>query len=221
MILPLNTTQYSLELEDYLAKVKSIAKASDFESDVDFSSLADSIKHLIGKSMELDAEKDEAIKKLHKLLPPPPSRGPPHHKHERPSVIVQIGQALGFVRRKCSGAAMGWRRATSPQVETWTEQDDAWYARIAGEVTDEDDESAEFPYPPHKDPRHPPHPPHGPPPHHPPHHPPPHMPDGKKMREIKAVLKQIRAINKKVQGFEKGFISKEGITVSLETAGMG
>lgn len=36
----------------------------------------------------------------------------------------------------------------------------------------------------------------------------------KKMKEIAAVLKEIRGINQKVRGFEGGFISEEGIKVS-------
>ncbi|WVR07065.1 hypothetical protein IAU60_004104 [Kwoniella sp. DSM 27419] len=37
------------------------------------------------------------------------------------------------------------------------------------------------------------------------------IPDAKKAKEIKKVLLEIRAINKKLQHFEQGFISKEGI----------
>lgn len=43
------------------------------------------------------------------------------------------------------------------------------------------------------------------------------IPPMKNMKKIKEVLKEIRAINKKKQGFEGGFISEEGIKVGLQT----
>lgn len=67
------------------------------------------------------------------------------------------------------------------------------------------------PHPPHHphDPHHSPHHPHAP--HHP-HHPPPHSDIPKhKLKEIKHLLEEIRAINKILQQFEGGFISEAGI----------
>lgn len=42
----------------------------------------------------------------------------------------------------------------------------------------------------------------------------PEFPPFKHIKEIKQVLEEIRAINKKLQAFEGGFISEEGIKVS-------
>lgn len=56
-----------------------------------------------------------------------------------------------------------------------------------------------------------------------PHHPGsgqgPQMPIGippKKLKEIKKVLEEIRSINKRLQSFESGFISEDGIKVNLD-----
>ncbi|KAI0796916.1 Zn-dependent exopeptidase [Abortiporus biennis] len=66
VILPLNTTHYSLELEAYLDKVESIAASSSL--DVDLSGLRESIKDLQSASAKLDHAKVKALSDLRKLL---------------------------------------------------------------------------------------------------------------------------------------------------------
>ncbi|KAI9056503.1 Zn-dependent exopeptidase [Trametes sanguinea] len=66
IILPLNTTHYSLELDDYLAKVEDIAASVD--ASPDFSGLRRSIRKLQNASHALDAEKEEAERKFRELL---------------------------------------------------------------------------------------------------------------------------------------------------------
>ncbi|KAG1833473.1 hypothetical protein EV424DRAFT_1365464 [Suillus variegatus] len=66
IILPFNTTHYSIELESYLDKVASIAAAGSY--DVDLSPLRDSLHTLQSASLELDSAKTKAEHKLRKIL---------------------------------------------------------------------------------------------------------------------------------------------------------
>ncbi|KAF8165479.1 Zn-dependent exopeptidase [Crassisporium funariophilum] len=69
IILPLNTTQYALELDDYLNKVESLVPTLEEKAkDVQFSSLRTSIKNLQDTSFKLDAEKFDAEEDFLKLL---------------------------------------------------------------------------------------------------------------------------------------------------------
>lgn len=72
IILPLNTTHYSLELSSYLDKVESIVSQLDLSRTPDLSGLRRSIKHLQYVSNKLDEDKVKAeknfIKALKKLL---------------------------------------------------------------------------------------------------------------------------------------------------------
>ncbi|KAI0089082.1 Zn-dependent exopeptidase [Irpex rosettiformis] len=66
IVLPLNTTHYSLELESYLKKVESIASTTSL--DVDFSSLRESIHALQTASAALDGEKASAERELKHII---------------------------------------------------------------------------------------------------------------------------------------------------------
>jgi len=66
MVLPLNTTHYSCQLENYLDKVELIA--SSLSLNVNLSVLRKSIRSLQAKSLKLDAEKHKAERKLTKLI---------------------------------------------------------------------------------------------------------------------------------------------------------
>jgi len=66
VLLPLNTTHYSFELESYLEKVESIASTTSL--DVDFSSLKSSIKDLQSASIKLDKEKAKVEHDLKMLI---------------------------------------------------------------------------------------------------------------------------------------------------------
>ncbi|KAJ3551654.1 hypothetical protein NM688_g4581 [Phlebia brevispora] len=74
IILPLNTTQYSLELDSYLSSIEGLAQSLD--SSVDFSGLQTSVHKVQEASLELDVEKHEAEEKFKELLeklPKPPT----------------------------------------------------------------------------------------------------------------------------------------------------
>ncbi|KAI0353024.1 Zn-dependent exopeptidase [Trametes cingulata] len=81
IILPLNTTHYALELDDYLDGVEEIA--SSIKTSVDFSNLRRSIRRLQRASRALDAEKEEAERKFKELLDkiPFPSSSSPSSPH--------------------------------------------------------------------------------------------------------------------------------------------
>ncbi|KAI6130336.1 hypothetical protein EDD16DRAFT_1853446 [Pisolithus croceorrhizus] len=66
LILPLNTTHYSLQLKAYFDRVVTLAAAASI--DVDFSPLRDSIYSLQAASLDLDAEKAEAEHKTRAAL---------------------------------------------------------------------------------------------------------------------------------------------------------
>lgn len=66
IILPFNTTHYSIELESYLDKVVSIAVAGSY--DVDLSPLRKSLHALQSASLELDSAKAKAERRLRKIL---------------------------------------------------------------------------------------------------------------------------------------------------------
>ncbi|KAF9521022.1 hypothetical protein BS47DRAFT_1374558 [Hydnum rufescens UP504] len=66
IILPINTTQYSLQLNSYLAKIESLAKASSITPVPDFSTLRTAIRRLQDASVKLDHDKAKAEKKFRK-----------------------------------------------------------------------------------------------------------------------------------------------------------
>ncbi|RPD66976.1 Zn-dependent exopeptidase [Lentinus tigrinus ALCF2SS1-7] len=76
IILPLNTTHYSLELHSYLDNVERIA--ASLKTSADFSGLRSSIERLVDASKALDAEKEEAEAKFRELLDKLPHRRPFH-----------------------------------------------------------------------------------------------------------------------------------------------
>jgi len=77
LVLPLNTTHYTYELENYLNGVESIASAQSFKK-VDLSPLRKSIIGLQAASHSLDFEKASAEKELRMLL---------HRWHKRQSKL--------------------------------------------------------------------------------------------------------------------------------------
>ncbi|KXN87971.1 Glutamate carboxypeptidase 2 [Leucoagaricus sp. SymC.cos] len=75
LLVPLNTTQYALELSDYLHRVENLAQ-DNLDSGPDFSALRKAISNVQAASAELDKEKQEALEAFEKLLkhlPPYPS----------------------------------------------------------------------------------------------------------------------------------------------------
>jgi N-acetylated-alpha-linked acidic dipeptidase len=77
LVLPLNTTQYAIELGYYLDKVLHIAQSTETEGpQLNLSSLGQSIGHLIHTSKALDKDTESQLEELHKILPSPPSKHP-------------------------------------------------------------------------------------------------------------------------------------------------
>ncbi|EKM80407.1 hypothetical protein AGABI1DRAFT_106593 [Agaricus bisporus var. burnettii JB137-S8] len=75
LLLPLNTTQYALELSDYLDGVEALASENLSELP-DFTPLRDSIADVQAASAKLDIEKQKALEDFEKILkhlPPYPS----------------------------------------------------------------------------------------------------------------------------------------------------
>lgn len=69
IVVPLNTTQYSLELDDYLDKVEGLLPGLSLDGDSpDFSGLRDTIRKLQIASSDLDSEKSKAEKDFKKFL---------------------------------------------------------------------------------------------------------------------------------------------------------
>ncbi|KAJ3537181.1 hypothetical protein NMY22_g5696 [Coprinellus aureogranulatus] len=66
VVLPFNTTHYTLELHRYLDQVQDLAKEASL--DVSFSDLRESIQTLHNASLALDKEKIKAEKKLKKII---------------------------------------------------------------------------------------------------------------------------------------------------------
>ncbi|KIR33868.1 membrane protein [Cryptococcus deuterogattii MMRL2647] len=158
LILPLNTTQYTRDLEYYLEKVQNISKIDLETSEIDFEPLADAIKAAQTASGKLDKRRHKALKKLHKLM-----RKLEHGK----SGIVKT------MLRGCGWTAGG--KEVEYNLQTW----------------EEGPKEGIFPFP----------------------HPklPFPFPTPRKYREINSILKEIRVINKKLQNFECGFLSEDGL----------
>ncbi|KAG8926201.1 hypothetical protein FRC01_009216 [Tulasnella sp. 417] len=80
-LLPLNTTQYALELGTYLKKVKS--SASELSVDADFSGLEKAIISVQDASQELDRVKVKAVKRLEKAIKDLEKHRKGHCSHSR------------------------------------------------------------------------------------------------------------------------------------------
>lgn len=72
LVLPINTTQYAIELEYYLSKIQSIINGTSFEGKLDLNQLDKAIQTAINASRDLDKQAERAIEKLRKLLPKHP-----------------------------------------------------------------------------------------------------------------------------------------------------
>ncbi|KAI5120935.1 hypothetical protein M0805_002915 [Coniferiporia weirii] len=209
--LPLNTTQYALELDDYLDLVEDIA-STQTES-TDFSALRESIGKLQKASLALDAEKEEAEADLRKLLEEirkdvlkSQHRG--HHMHRgvwgrvRSSISAFFGvppppppPPPPFHRGEEHGHFVGGPVAEMLGHGVGPGRDDAL-----------DEDGAEMaPAPLHGHPHAPPPPPpgHGPFGH--------HLLGNVPIRKFLRAVGRVRRTNKKLSSFERGFISEGGL----------
>ncbi|KAF4619807.1 hypothetical protein D9613_005167 [Agrocybe pediades] len=187
IVLPINTTQYALELEDYLKEVEALVPTlGEVSKKVDLSALRRSIKTVQKASFKLDKEKfdaEEDFKKLLKHIPFSGRRGVRHVK-----------QATGLLRRTADwiksvfGVApptdAELRKLSLRSAESWKEyleyaadtKDDEMSENLEG--VDAATQNLPLPYP---------------------------------IRRFIKAAKRVGRANKKLMAFERGFISKDGI----------
>ncbi|KAG2156266.1 hypothetical protein DEU56DRAFT_766277 [Suillus clintonianus] len=99
IILPFNTTHYSIELESYLDKVVSIAAAGSY--DLDLSPLRGSIHALQSASLDLDSAKTKAERELRKILKQLKKKHGICHKIRRKVRKASCKLKKIFGKRKC------------------------------------------------------------------------------------------------------------------------
>ena len=191
IVLPLNTTQYSLELEDYLDRVKGIAP---MDAEYDFSGLSDSIKRLQHASFELDSEKIEAESKFREILEKLPRRRPGQFRL-RCALRRAWRRIKGFVLRMYSlvansspiqkrhGCPGQQRHALREQEKSsckaiWSRHSDSPEVILGLAMTIDDGEVENCPFP---------------------------------IRRFIKAAKRVARVNKKLISFERGFISEDGI----------
>jgi len=200
VILPINTTQYALELDDYLNKyVLCVSENSlshtlyrvedilpslkDEAKNLDFSSLRRSIQGLQDASAKLDREKAKAEAKLMKLVKWIPGRRRLGTSKRRTSVLHRTAEWV----RKMFGVPLP--TDADPQLSSLCNMD-SWERYLAYAV-DVDltlhqdleqchDTHEQFPFP---------------------------FP----ISEFIKAAKRVGAANRKLMYFERGFLSKEGI----------
>ncbi|KAI0321954.1 Zn-dependent exopeptidase [Amylostereum chailletii] len=184
IVIPINTTHYSFELERYLDTVEELAAATSMATNL--APLRAAIKSLQFASIKLDHEKSHLEHILKRVLRHPfPSHG--HHHQGKLDRIV----------KKCR-AILGFKNKHDHMHE---EQGRGSHMRLgigqASAVIEEPDSTLS----PEGKPAHP---------HWPPHFPHPHLPKklpGRVVRLIKAIQK----INHKLAAFEAGFVHEDGI----------
>ncbi|KAJ7752743.1 Zn-dependent exopeptidase [Mycena maculata] len=108
IIVPLNTTQYALELYNYLDEVEEIVVDTPLATAIDFSKLRHSIKELTAASIELDEEKiaaEEDFKRLLSQLPHFPRRHP-WRRGFGPHLAKWIKRVLGVAPHRSHRAGL-------------------------------------------------------------------------------------------------------------------
>ncbi|KAL5527109.1 hypothetical protein ACEPAG_5900 [Sanghuangporus baumii] len=200
--LPLNTTQYSLELDDYLDAVEKIASSQQSTS-VDFSSLRTSIKNLQNASLALDVEKTEAEKELRKLLEEM-RKNSANNIEDEPSRNRFTDGFMHFMA-KMLGLSPLPRQTRKSNEASFKRTFDAWLEHVSRETASADQERWRPDRRGHRHARS----------HSHPLPPPDHIADQvlgdiTLPRFIEAV-KRVRRVNKKLSSFESGFISEGGI----------
>ncbi|KAF7352560.1 Zn-dependent exopeptidase [Mycena venus] len=176
VVLPLNTTHYTYELENYLNGIESLALASAV--DVDLAPLRKSIIALQAASHSLDFEKAAAEKELRKIIH--------RFKHRHRKLKKKLRKAYCrlkkiFGRKSFDGsvdsAFSKFRLGRLPAF--LDEQQGLSHEVLLGLALHAGSDGI--------------------------------LPDKFPLAKLKKVVKRLRAVNKKLVSFEKGFISKDGI----------
>ncbi|KAJ6539641.1 hypothetical protein B0H19DRAFT_367906 [Mycena capillaripes] len=123
IIVPLNTTQYALELHNYLDEVEEIVTGTPLKDSMDFSAIRQIIADLTAASIELDAEKDAAEKEFTKLLSQLPKF--PRRYGRRPGFRRHL---VNFIKRVFGVAPHNWHRGGLHIPDAWEEYLDAQFA---------------------------------------------------------------------------------------------
>jgi len=123
IIVPLNSTEYSLELHNYLDEVEEIVTDTPLATAMDFSKLRQNIEELTSASIELDAEKDAAEKDFKRLLSELP-KFPRRHGWRRGFAA----HLANWIKRVFGVAPHRWRRAGLHIPAAWEEYLDAQFS---------------------------------------------------------------------------------------------
>lgn len=124
IIVPLNTTQYALELHNYLDEVEEIVTNTPLAAEMDFSKIRQTIQDVTAASVELDAEKDEAERDFKRLLSQLPKF--PQRLHSRPGFARHLAR---WIRRVLGVAPRSrWHRPGLHIPAAWEEYLDAQFA---------------------------------------------------------------------------------------------
>ncbi|OCH94344.1 Zn-dependent exopeptidase [Obba rivulosa] len=195
VVLPINTTHYAFELEAYLDKVESIASSAAI--DVDFDSLRDSIHHLQHASKKFDKEKEEAERKLQHIV----KRVAKHRaiRHKVKEIICKIKSVFGL---KCTRGENlhachahhqhGHGREVEQQVPSVETKSGQVVKPRLGRYMGILKEKRAHEHGKHDE----------------------HTKGklGKHLyKKLKRAVKRVRAVNKKLASFERGFIHEDGI----------
>ncbi|KAF5364284.1 hypothetical protein D9756_000759 [Leucocoprinus leucothites] len=196
LLIPLNTTQYSLELSDYLDRVESLTEGN-LDTKPDFSALRKAISNVQTASAKLDEEKQEALEAFEKLLkhlPPYPSallldRHGRHHTCKSPlNNWNPPPQTFGRQVQDWVKSIFGFP-STTVTAASWDMTklfgDDTWEGVLRyayGTIKEEDMEDEPLP---------------------------PWLPGP--VRKFIEAARRLGRSNKRLIAFERGFISKDGI----------
>ncbi|KAK7005957.1 Zn-dependent exopeptidase [Favolaschia claudopus] len=125
IIVPLNTTQYTLELHDYLDEVEAIALSAQLDTALDFSALREAIHNLNQASIWLDVEKEIAEKEFTKLLSQLPKSPRQYGRRQR-----LTRHLVNFIKRVLGVPPRRWCRRGLRVPAAWEEYLDAQFMAL-------------------------------------------------------------------------------------------
>jgi len=192
IVLPLNTTQYALELDKYLDRV---AELSSHLSDVpDFTDLRQAIAKVQEASQKLDHRKVRAEYRLKHAL----EKLSRHHSHGACG-RRKFGKARAWIK-KMFGVTEEVKGASYPQKWLKGARVTPRIGRLPGWVEEQQEKAKEHRHGGHghrKEHNH--------------HHKHNGDHEHKGLRKLIRAVKEVQTVNKKLSSFERGFISEEGI----------
>ncbi|KAG9218840.1 hypothetical protein CCMSSC00406_0001046 [Pleurotus cornucopiae] len=183
IILPLNTTQYTLELYDYVDRVEDVALSVGVKTP-DLAVLRDAINDLEWASLELDEEKVEAERELREILENLPEQTQTHSRCKRRNGILnRIATWIKFIY----GVQLPERHQEDPSIS----RPEDFYHLLA---SDEELQALEFALETDQ-----------------PHEMLPRFPPNFPIWKFLKAARRVGKVNQKLIAYERGFISKGGI----------